>query len=101
MKTKEEIIDQLIDEVYKRFPNESYSDWDIAEYVYDKLQPKWIKIESEEDLPKEITECFVYDDDGDIGYYTFGILDDDNEYIKENGVTHYMPIIKPEPPKED
>src|SRR5690606_38260945 len=78
---------------------------DYTEKLIAKLQdtqPQWIKINSEADLPKEITECFVYDDDGDIGYYTFGILDDDdNEYIKENGVTHYAPMIKPQPPKED
>lgn len=66
----------------------------------------WIKIESEEDLPKEPTECFVYDDDGDIlssvlglDYPTLG-LDYKNEFerFKEEGITHYQPIIKPEPP---
>lgn len=67
---------------------------------------RWIKIESEEDLPKELTECFLYDDDGDILSSVLGLdypslgLDYKNEFerFKEEGITHYQPIIKPKPP---
>lgn len=64
----------------------------------------WIKIESEDDLPKLKPEeellCFIKSlDDGrvGIGIYSFGMFKTvfRNEY---NNVTHYQPIIKPKPP---
>lgn len=58
----------------------------------------WIRIESEEDLPKDCGDYWVYDDDGDIGYYMFNLFEEDFEHVKENGITHYQPIIKPKPP---
>lgn len=59
----------------------------------------WTRIESVDDIPKEITECYIFDDDGDISYFTFG-FDSQKDYDEVvNGViTHYQPIIKPEAP---
>lgn len=56
----------------------------------------WIKIESEADLPIGLVECYVYDDDVDITYFTFNFSsNNDYLFIKEQGITHYQPIIKP------
>ncbi len=59
----------------------------------------WTRIESESDIPKEITECYVFDDDGDISCFTFG-FDSQKDYseVVNCGITHYQPIIKPEAP---
>lgn len=59
----------------------------------------WIKIESVDDIPTELTECYVFDDDGDICYYTFGI-DNSKDYaeVVNGAITHYQPIINPLPP---
>lgn len=78
-------------------------EWDMAYYpkAIEGLSNNngWTRIESEADIPKEITECYVYDDDGDISCFTFGIDDCSGlEYLKEQGITHYKPIIKPEAP---
>ena len=56
----------------------------------------WIKIESKEDLPQDLTDVFVFDDDGDITQYTFGICHKtDWSLVKTQGITHYTPITKP------
>jgi len=63
----------------------------------------WIKIESEADLPKEEIDChFVYKVN-DNRYQTFGVWDKKlNSFwsgaLKIENVTHYQPIIKPQPP---
>lgn len=53
----------------------------------------WIKIESDEDLPKEDCRCWVFDD---------GVIYEDDFYLKynsfQNEVLYYKPIIKPKPP---
>lgn len=61
----------------------------------------WIKIESEDDLPKEIIECRTCFYDG--RNYVEGVIKKRSpeelsrlKYINE--ITHYQPIIKPEPP---
>lgn len=59
----------------------------------------WIKIENEADLPKDLVECYAYDEDGDITYFTFNLSpNSDYELMKEQGITHYQPIVKPKPP---
>lgn len=68
----------------------------------------WIKIESEDDLPKDFTTCYIitiysyntiveaYYSDGERSfkprdkYSTWSYLYDE--------ITHYQPIIKPKPP---
>ena len=60
----------------------------------------WIKIESEEDLPKESGFYFGkdYEFGTDIMYFDFETKKwkDLSGYIQR--VTHYQPIVKPEPP---
>lgn len=61
----------------------------------------WIKIESEEDLPKEDIECWIKEKGNEIifngryisllNYFAYTAFQIDN-------VTHYQPITKPEPP---
>ena len=70
----------------------------------------WIKIESEDDLPKETTDCFVVNHYGIeiLRYYVSGDgincwYDEDRETpIRHkwvlDSITHYQPIIKPKPP---
>lgn len=57
----------------------------------------WIMIE--DGLPDGIIECYLYDDDGDITYFTFGIDEcSDLDHLGEEGITHYQPIVKPKAP---
>lgn len=59
----------------------------------------WVKIESEADLPKEDLQCWLIDEEfgTDIGYFSFSTK---KWFVDcEQFVTHYKPIIKPEPPK--
>ena len=59
----------------------------------------WIRIESDEDLPKELMLAHVFDDDCDITQYIFGIdRKMDWDLVKTQGITHYQPIVKPEKP---
>lgn len=58
----------------------------------------WIKIENEEDLPKE--DCNVF-----ILHKTYGIITDKYKSVKKDfhynykkNITHYQPIEKPKPP---
>lgn len=100
---KDEIIEKLLDEIDEEYPNESYSNWDIAEYVFDKLQPKWIKINSEADLPKDNGSYFIYSVHENNPYYKFriDIFTGRLSNLFYDGVcafTHYQPIIKPNPP---
>jgi hypothetical protein len=79
---------------------------------------RWIKIESEDDLPKENVECFYileipekYSNAGkkiNIGSFKFGknIMSQQENYFTTDNffyhrfpfVTHYQEIIKPQPP---
>lgn len=63
----------------------------------------WIKIESEEDLPKEELDCHFVFKKNDIKYQTFGVWDNKlksfwSGALRINYVTHYQPIIKPKLP---
>jgi uncharacterized protein involved in tellurium resistance len=62
----------------------------------------WIKIESEEDLPKDNTRChFIIDGYEELekqGIYIYGFFWDAQSAYTNKIVTHYQPIIKPEPP---
>lgn len=100
--TKEELIKQAFEIGWNSY-HECASNLDYEEALVHCLSNLnenngWIKIESENDLPKEYTECFLFDDDNDIGFYTFGLDDNNDLKYKENGITHYQLIIKPEPP---
>lgn len=66
----------------------------------------WIKIESEDDLPKEeIDVHFIFTEyEGKKGrFQTYGVWDNNlksfySGALKINNVTHYQPIEKPKPP---
>jgi len=77
--------------------------WDLKEC---SIRPKslqgiennngWIKIESEEDLPKEFTKYWVIDkSDGKMYQREFD--KSTKEFFLEYS-THYQPIVKPQPP---
>ena len=67
----------------------------------------WIRIESEEDLPKNtrFQEFHVYAHDGvfidneNIGIDSWWSNDEDKKTDWLSSYTHYQPIQKPEPPK--
>ena len=63
-------------------------------------QPKWIKIESEADLPKENGIYWTLRHGSIVPLYLEIFNDLDRKYWTET-YTHYMPIIKPQPPKEE
>ena len=58
----------------------------------------WIKILSETDLPKEEDEFWVFENN-EVTKTKRKIGIDNNDYWWLNIVTHYQPIVKPEPPK--
>ncbi len=62
----------------------------------------WIRIESEEDLPKESGEYWVYETNGAIGtrfYLSVPQKWGQHEMeIKEPQVSHWQPIVEPEKP---
>ena len=63
----------------------------------------WIRIESEDDLPKDLTKChFIirgYEDNDYIGRYCDGLFwNSQNEAYSWGVVSHYQPIEKPKPP---
>lgn len=75
-------------------------------YIPCKIRPKslegiednngWIKIESEDDLPKKGTNCHFILKNGVCGVF---VDLDDSEYLTlRNRGTHYQPIEKPKPP---
>lgn len=63
---------------------------------------EWIKIKSEDDLPKEDCLCFIYDsfykeirtDD----FYTSNGYFLKSKHIRHTRITHYQQILKPKPP---
>lgn len=56
----------------------------------------WIKIESEDDLPKKGSNCYFILKNGVSGIF---VDLDDSEYLTlRNRGTHYQPIVKPKPP---
>lgn len=58
----------------------------------------WIKIESEDDLPKERCAVWTFITEKEVVMNTFNTFDD-MEFTFDNGkVTHYQPIIEPELP---
>lgn len=73
-----------------------------------KLQPSclkgiynnngWIRIESEEDLPKERGAFWTFFEGERVTMNTFNTFDDIEFTFDNEKVTHYQPIVKPEPP---
>lgn len=60
----------------------------------------WIKIESEADLPKENGAYWTFIADKNEMYAnSFGTFNQPEFTFDHNLITHYQPIIKPEPPK--
>lgn len=69
----------------------------------------WIKIESEADLPKEVGDYWAVWKDGEVARKQFFCRAEKNIYSPNGNIseydwwiryiTHYQPIIKPEPPK--
>jgi hypothetical protein len=58
----------------------------------------WIKIESENDLPKERGSFWTFIEGKEVVMNTFNTFDD-MEFTFDNGhITHYKPLIKPNNP---
>ena len=62
----------------------------------------WIRIESEEDLPNDSGDYWVYETNGVIGIRFFMSVPkkfgNHETEIEEPKITHYQPIVKPEKP---
>ena len=63
----------------------------------------WIRIESEEDLPKEEIDLHFIFEKNNGRFQTFGVWDNKiksfySGALKISNVTHYQPIEKPKPP---
>lgn len=97
----------LANNYFKRNVNSweiDYSELDNGEFVTCRIRPKslqgiednngWIKIESEEDLPKE--NVWLYNEGNNDLY--IGMLFDLEGFPINRFATHYQPIVKPKPP---
>jgi len=103
--TKEEKIQQLITDLTTesvRWPRMKTVDVVNMLKIIQAIEPqsKWIKIESEDDLPKENGIYWVVKDDEIVCIepkkpINFKKLWSD---FKKDNITHYQPIQKPEPP---
>lgn len=97
MKTAEEILDENVsfrDKVKEEFVLRA-----MEEYA-SQFQPKWIKINSEADLPKDSSNYWIFRSDGRVS--SIDHYEADKKYFYPDLIaTHYAPIIKPQPPKED
>ena len=66
-----------------------------------KYNNGWISLKSEDDLPKEIMACyFILKSNKAMlaGHFRNGCFDYALRYYDINDVSHYQPIVKPEPP---
>ena len=69
---------------------------DLEEIENYLSKDKWIKIESEDDLPKEENGYWVIGNNGLDGIMHF---EKSFNWLKEwKEVTHYQPVIRPKPP---
>lgn len=82
-------IENILDKAIELLPKE--------QQVIDKKNNGWIKIESEEDLPKENGEYWTIRKNGIMIKEHF-YLSNPLNWIKYYNVTHYQPIVKPLPP---
>lgn len=88
MKTKEEVIKEAKE---KHEPNTLGLKWDLSDI---ESNNGWIKIESEEALPKDSFNYWLFCDDDRI--ITMKEYDYYKKYIIPDLVaTHYQPIVKP------
>ena len=71
---------------------------DLEEIEYELSKDNWIKINSEEDLPKEKDSYWVVDKSGSVEKVTYHGKDDLSIRIWKTQFTHYHPIIKPDLP---
>lgn len=127
MKTKEEIIKEALGDKYiynaidengwsKRVYDHKIIDtsffdlWDMTDNIF-CIRPKslqgiennngWIKINSEDDLPKENGLYFTYSKTTWYPFYRIDVFTGRLSNSFENGkscFTHYQPTIKPKPP---
>lgn len=120
-KTKEEVIKEAWGNDYPKngvddngWSKDCYShgtfDWELFDsedgYVMPKIRPKllqgvennngWIKIESEDDLPKDGYYFVVYKNGKMSDCPKDSDFEDDNYWMQH--ITHYQPIVKPKPP---
>ncbi len=101
MKKAEEILKSMEDELRITIPDYIKPNIvDAMEKYASQFQPEWIKIESEEDLPKDSSNYWIFRSDGRVS--SIDHYEADKKYFfPDLTASHYMPIIKPEPPKED
>ena len=119
--TKQEKIKEAYGEYFEKLRNEIDNDGFVNTYnftfsfnfeyeekgfgVTHRIRPKslagiehnngWVKIESEDDLPKENCDVFIFAN-GRIDQRRFQV--DISHLWINNVITHYQPIIKPKPP---
>lgn len=98
-----------IDEILEGFGiKENQIDYDLDFNGVGKFRPislkgiednnGWIKIESEDDLPKKRGTFWTFIEGKEVVMNTFNTFDD-MEFTFDNGkVTHYKPLIKPNEP---
>lgn len=94
--------DDIIDKLDEKYGEDNYSILDVVNFTMKELLPEWIKIESEEDLPKEYGDYIVRlksDKVKGAAYYAESKRFYTGGNINDNPVTHWMNF--PQSPKED
>lgn len=96
-----DLLSNLIN-LNKRAISENWKMKDVGEeffktFAYSENNNGWIKIESENDLPKENGEYWTIRKNGIMIKEHF-YLSNPLNWIKYYNVTHYQPVIKPQPP---
>lgn len=103
MKIKEQALLELkeqLDAVGTKFNGLTWQRIDKAMEEYAaQFQPKWIKINSESDLPKEKGDYWIANENGVFDF--IASIDQIKAKFENNTCTHYMRVFKPQPPKED
>lgn len=103
----EKIIQNLLD---KKASENNTIDLDAYAHglqdMFASLQPQWIKIESEDDLPKESTLCNIFiEGKMSIAKYIgnnrwFLATNDYPKTTQKLSISHWMPISEQQPPKD-
>lgn len=97
---------ETVEQVYDRIAPHMSRAWGkkdvammVAKVYASQFQPKWIKINSESDLPKEKGDYWIANENGVFDF--IASRDQIKAKFENNTCTHYMRFFKPQPPKED
>lgn len=96
--TEKQIHDYAIRE-YDSAPYLQYVAGKAIAWALGKMQPEWIKINNESDLPKVSGDYHILPSK-QVRHFSVNPSHDENYYFWLKYVDWYTPVISPEPPKQ-